>query len=56
MKKELLDLVRYRKNVEESYENIPAEIFPCDYPNGKGPSIKELHGKYCLSYQSFERE
>lgn len=46
MKKELLDLARYRKNIEDSYESIPPEMFPSDYPNGKAPSINELFGKY----------
>lgn len=44
MKKELLSLLKYRKHMEDAYENVPANIWPKDYPNGMAPSIEELHG------------
>uniref|UniRef100_A0A336MDN5 CSON013467 protein n=2 Tax=Culicoides sonorensis TaxID=179676 RepID=A0A336MDN5_CULSO len=43
LKKELMNILRYRKNMEEAYETIPAEIWPKEFPNGAGPSIMELH-------------
>lgn len=44
IKQELYQILRFRKSIDEVYETIPAEMFPCDYPGGKGPSLKELRG------------
>lgn len=45
IKADLMSMLKYRKNIEESYENVPQEMYPCDYPGGKGPSLESLYGE-----------
>lgn len=36
--------LRFNKSWKQVHDYIPEEMFPCDYPGGKAPSIKELRG------------
>lgn len=45
IRNEIMCLLRFRKEIEDAYENIPRDIWPQEYnPNGKELSIEELHG------------
>lgn len=44
--KDLLSKLKYRRILEEAYENIPPKVFPSDYPGGKAPPLEELRGEY----------
>ncbi|XP_063709297.1 uncharacterized protein LOC134837836 [Culicoides brevitarsis] len=56
MKKELMSLLKYRKNIEDAYETVPAEIWPKDFPNGTSPSIEELHESWWDKIKSRREE
>lgn len=45
MKKSLFDMLQLHTTMEPVFEYVPAEMFPNDYPNGKAPSIDEMHGR-----------
>lgn len=45
MSEKILNMISFAKTIEGTYDKIPPECFPSDYPNGKGPSFEELHGK-----------
>lgn len=46
IEQELLSKLKYRRHLEEAYENIPQNVFPSDYPGGKAPPLKELRGEF----------
>lgn len=49
LKKELLDVMYTHKTVESLFTFIEPELLPADYPGGKQPSVKELHGQSAYS-------
>lgn len=48
IKDNILRLVHLSVDIEGTYDVVPPECFPSDYPNGKGPSLDEMHGKICI--------
>lgn len=48
MKENIVEMVNFSTAIEGTYHIIPQEVYPCDYPGGKGPSILEIHGMETL--------
>lgn len=45
MKQSLWDILYLDPKIEDTYECIPPDVFPTDYPGGTALSVRELHGE-----------
>lgn len=45
MKKSLFEMLMLHQSIEQTYDYIPAKLFPKDYPKGTAPLLDDLYGK-----------
>lgn len=56
MKKSLFEMLMLHQSIEQTYNYIPPQMFPKDYPKGTAPNIDELYGEWWFFFPLSRRK